>query len=140
MKQFIVLLLILSSCGPGAKLRRAEKLITKAEQLGAQWRVDTTYQIIEVPVVHVELDTVVVTEPNDTIYLEKDRLKVEIIRRADTIRVAAECLPDTIKVEVPVRIERDIVAPKPYWTWWKVAGVSLILLIVGLVVGRLWRS
>jgi hypothetical protein len=138
--RYLILVLLLSSCGPGAKLRRAEKLIAKAEQLGAQWRSDTTYQTIEVPVVHVELDTMVVTKPNDTIYLEKDRLTVEIIRRADTIRIAAECLPDTIKVEVPVRIERDIVAPKPYWTWWKVAGVSLILLIVGMVVGRLWRS
>jgi CYTH domain-containing protein len=150
MKQFIVLLLILSSCGSGAKLRRAERLINKAEQQGAQWRSDTTRTLKSFYFSGVRNDFQFTFPKQDSVayFTTKDSIQVKLIREkvpadsaaiVDKFRAEIECPPVSAEVETETIINRDIVAPKPYWTWWKVAGVSLILLIVGLVVGRLWK-
>src|SRR5690349_17145665 len=51
--------LFLTSCSPAGKLKRAQKLIDKAEQAGAKWSVDTVYITKEVIVPERVLDTLV---------------------------------------------------------------------------------
>src|SRR5688572_9012354 len=87
-KLWLIVGLILTSCGPAAKLRRAEKLINKAEELGAKWKVDSVIVEIPVPVQSVRVDTVERVLPGDSIILEKERLKVVVKRiPGDTIMI-----------------------------------------------------
>ena len=123
---WILVALLAVACGPTAKLRRAEKLIKKAEELGAVWHVDSVQVEIPVPVESVRVDTVERVLPGDSIVLTKDRLKV-IVKRlpGDTIRVTGECAADTIKVKVTKTVTKTIEAKGGIKWWW--------LILAGLV-------
>ena len=100
MKWYIPILIsfILSSCSAQWHLNKAVKKDPAILQKDTVIAVDT---IVTPPVALT--DTVVLKE-TDTIVVEKERLKVKISRRFDTIRVDATCESDTIIsiVEVPV--------------------------------------
>ena len=131
--KLLILSLILISCGPAYKLRRAERLIKKAEDMGAVWHVDTVYTEREVPVPRVQRDTVVVNAPGDTIYITKERLRVKVKVAHDSIYVSGECLPDTIRISVPVAIDNKLEA-KPGLPWW------FWLLVAVCFVGGTWMG
>lgn len=61
-------------------------------------------------------DTIVVTQPQDTIVMEKERLRVRVVRINDTLRIEGECEADTIyrttTIEVPVKVVES------RWPWW----------------------
>lgn len=128
-----ILAILLASCGPAAKLRRAERLITKAELHGAHWRSDTIWKTTDHFIPVVKRDTVVLNAPGDTITITKERLQVKIRIRRDSIYVAGACLPDTIMIRVPVSITKTIEAKQgiPWWVWLMVAA--------GFVLG-MWIS
>lgn len=135
MKEILVLLavLLLVSCGPAAKLRRAEKLIKQAEAAGASWMSDTVF--IEKPVIvpEIRLDSIVVVKLGDTVTVEREKLQIKLIRlRGDTVFVEGKCLTDTIKVKVPVNVYRTITA-KGWLRWWHL----VISFIVGAILGRI---
>lgn len=94
----IIISVILSSCSAQWHLNKAVKKDPAILQKDTIIAVDT---IVTPPVALT--DTVVLKEM-DTIIVEKERLKVKISRRFDTIRVDAICEADTIIsiVEVPV--------------------------------------
>jgi len=64
---------------------------------------------------------------SDTITIERERIRVQIKRIHDTLRVSAECLPDTIRiiknVELPPQIKY---APRK---WWEKVPLPLFLLV-----------
>ena len=131
-KVVILIIVILTSCGPAAKLRRAEKLISKAEELGAKWRIDSVQ--VEVPVIVPEtrVDSVFVQKPGDTITITKERLKVKIMRYGmDTVKIEAECAADTIYKKVTKTVMKTIEA-KGKIKWHHLA----IVFFVGAVIGR----
>lgn len=129
----------MTSCGPAAKLRRAEKLIAKAETLGAKWRIDSVQVEVPVPIESVRVDTVQKVLPGDSIVIYKDRLKV-IVRRVakDTIMIQAECEADTIKVKVTKTITKTI-APKSGYTLWELIILAIACIAVGYAAGRFIR-
>jgi len=94
----IIISVILSSCSAQWHLSKAVKKDPAILQKDTIIAVDT---IVTPPVALT--DTVVLRE-TDTIVVEKERLRVKISRRFDTIRVDATCESDTIIsiVEVPV--------------------------------------
>jgi hypothetical protein len=115
----ILLLLSLGGCSPAAKLRRAQKLIEKAEAGGAKWTVDTVYVKIPVIVPETRVDSIFMSLPGDTVVLEKDRLKVIYVRLAgDSVYIDAECDSIVIEKEVPVTVTKTIHAPKGKIKWW----------------------
>ena len=61
-------------------------------------------------------DTIVVTKPQDTIVMEKERLRVRVVRINDTLRIEGEGEADTIyrttTIEVPVKVVDS------RWPWW----------------------
>jgi hypothetical protein len=132
--RYIFIVLILCSCGPAAKLRRAEKLINKAEELGAKWKVDSVIVEIPVPVQSVRVDTVERVLPGDSIVLEKERLKV-VVRRlpGDTILIWGECKADTIKVRVTKTITKSIHAKGGLKWWWLLVATAVGVLLASLV-------
>lgn len=127
----IALVVLVTSCGPAAKLRRAEKLINKAEELGAKWHVDTVTTMIRVPYPEVYVKEVHHAAVLDTVVIEKDRLKVKVVRLpGDSIFVEGKCAADTIIREVPVTVTKTIEA-KGWLRWWML--VIAVLAGAGIV-------
>jgi hypothetical protein len=114
-------LLMLSSCVStriDRHLRLAKKHLDKAESLGAQVRVDTIYKTIQVIVPEVKTDTLVKQVTfRDTLFLERDKIKIRL--KVDTVKksvyIAVECPPDTLKIEVPVTVTKEIKTSFPWW-------------------------
>ena len=98
----IIISVILSSCSAHWHLSKAVKKDPQILQKDTVIAVDT---IVTPPVALT--DTVVLRE-TDTIVVEKERLKVKISRRFDTIRVDATCESDTIISIVEVPVDRII--------------------------------
>lgn len=119
-----IILLLLTACGPAAKLRRAEKLIKKAEELGAKWHTDSVIVEVPVPVESVRVDTTFVEKPGDTVTIEKDRLKVKYVRLpGDSVYIEGECKADTVRIKVTKTINRTIKAESKIKWWWIILGV-----------------
>lgn len=84
------------------------------------------------------IDTVVVTPSLrvdtlayfriDTITIEKDRLRVQIKRIHDTLRISAECQADTVRIFKEVEVPGPVVY-KPR-AWWEKIPLPLFLLVV----------
>lgn len=133
---YIIAVLFLTSCGSSHYLRKAERAIKKAEELGATWHVDSIVTEIPVPVESVRVDTVLQVKVGDTVVIQKDRLKT-IIRRipGDTIVIMTECEADTIKVKVTKTITKTI-APKKGYSLWELIILAIAALAVGFAAGR----
>lgn len=139
----IIASLLLFSCGPSAKLRRAEHLIKQAELQGAKWHQDTVYKEVIT-----KGDSVKIDIPIDRIFLIHDtvlvhgpvRLHYRLLH--DTLRLTAECTPDTIKV--PVTVYKSIVAPPcPKGQLWKGVGFGaggLLILLILFALARLLKA
>lgn len=135
MRIIVLLIIVMTSCSPAAKLRRAEKLIDKAEELGAKWKVDSVVVEIPVPVPSVRVDTVERVLPGDSILIEKDRLRVVIKRLpGDTIKVQAECEADTITVTATKVVTKTIEAKGGLRWWW-----LLVAAAAGMILGAIVR-
>lgn len=133
----ISITIVILSCSSASKLRRAEKLIKKAEELGAVWHVDSVSKEILVPVPQVSTDTVLKVKVGDTVIVEKDRLKVVIKRLAgDTVRIEAACKADTVRTRVTTTITKTIEA-KGKIRWYHLGLAFLVGAIVGRFVIRL---
>jgi len=134
----IVIAVMLASCGSAYKLRRAERLIKKAESMGAVWHVDTVFTEREVPVPRVQRDTVLLNAPGDTIYITKERLRVKVKVSHDSVYVSGECLPDTIRISVPVTVKKTITAKTgpPWWFWILFAGVFVLGIWLGIKAAK----
>lgn len=135
----IIVALLAVSCAPKAtrQLRRAEKLIRKAELNGAEWKTDTVFQDREVITERVTVDTVVAMT-RDTITVFKDKVITKVKISPNTVFIKTECLPDTIKIEVPVQVVREIEAPPCYQVikWWWL----LIAFGAGVLTIAIWRA
>jgi len=135
----VILAVVMGSCSASQraanKIRRAEKLIAKAEQLGATWETDTVFREVKVTVPKTEFDTVVkVTTWRDTITVVKDRLVTRVVVTPETksVYIASKCDTVTIIKEVPVEVNKSLHTGA---TMWQKLGRSAIWLIIGLIVG-----
>jgi hypothetical protein len=101
---------------------------------------DTTVVIFDTTITTkgVLIDSSLVVKKNDTIYVEKEKLKIKLIRgKRDSIFLTAECKPDTIVVNqtrfVPVYKKEDKhLIEKTFlglslW-YWVLIGIILILI------------
>jgi hypothetical protein len=94
----IVLLLLLAGCS-------AEWHLTQAVKKGGEvWRYK--YDTIIVTKERKLTDTLVLRQV-DSITVTNDKVRVKLVRRWDTIRVSATCIPDTIRItkNIPVKIQ-----------------------------------
>lgn len=133
--RFITIILLFASCTSGWKanwqLRRAEKLINKAEAAGLQWKRDTVYRDITVYVPSVRYDTLFKSEPNDTVTILRDRLQIKYVRLpGDTVWIDGECEADTIIQKVPTYINNEIKAENSGLPWWGWAIIIFLFLVV----------
>lgn len=119
MKVLIILAgLILASCGANYHLRRAEHHLKKAELKGALIGSDTVWKSVEIYVPEVTTDTVFRSLQGDTVRIEKDRLKIKYVKLpGDSVYIEGKCETDTVKIEVPVTVTKNIQATS-WIKWW----------------------
>ena len=82
-------------------------------------------------------DTIVINDV-DTITIERDRVRVRLVRSYDTLMVEGTCLPDTIKIDV-IREIPQVVQPRRWrdqFNLW----LSVVLLIFSIAfAASRWR-
>lgn len=127
-------LFITYSCSP---IKRFNRLVEKHPYVLKQDSlkiVDTVKIVTE----KVEVDTVFITQPKDTHYIEKENLKLKLIIKDSIIKVKAECKSDTIirviERQVPVYIPAEKPKKELKWyqkiNWYKILFVLLIVVVV----------
>ncbi len=121
--RYLLLLLILSSCGPAYHLKKAKKHLLLAEAKGAKITTDTVYKTIPVITKTHVYDTVVIRETlTDTLVITNTKysvkLKYDTITKKEYVQVI--CKQDTVFVKVPVKIEKEIKPgfQIPTGFWW----------------------
>jgi hypothetical protein len=138
MKYFLIILLLFTGCASNKanrKLKRANRLIAEAVALGAEVHPDTVYKEIPVFIPQVRTDSIFVTEVGDTVYIEKDRLKIKFIDLpGDSVFIEGKCDSLTKIVEVPVTVTKEI---KTGLSVLVVVQWSILALIIGGVLGYL---
>ena len=83
-------------------------------------------------------DTIVVTKPQDTIVMEKERLRVRVVRINDTLRIEGECEADTIYRTKTIKVPVKVVESR--WPWWAAPLLwALCVLAVIYAVKRVLR-
>jgi len=84
----------------------------------------------------VTVDTVAITLPVDTIFIETERVSARVIRSYDTIQLQAECKADTVIVTNTVTLptKTKVVTRVP---WWFKPAVVIGALLVGLALFRI---
>ena len=84
----------------------------------------------------VTVDTVAITLPVDTIFIETERVSARFIRSYDTIQLQAECKADTVIVTNTVTLptKTKVVTRVP---WWFKPAVVIGALLVGLALFRI---
>lgn len=134
--RLLLLIIVLSGCTAKFHLRQADRHLRKAQWLGANTKTDTVFVNREVIVPEVRFDTVIQEVSfTDTVVVSKDNVitKVKVNTVEKTIFINTLCPSDTVKIEVPVTITKEIEAGWPWW-WLVVVGVS------GIGLGILIRS
>ena len=119
--RYIILIFLLCSCSPQ---KRIDRIVSKNPELLTK---DTI--TIRDTIITKSVSTDTIFNINfDTINIEKEKLKVRLIRINDTIQVFAECKEDTIFYEKVIEVDKIQVNEKNnYWIW-------LILLIIILLI------
>lgn len=112
--------LLFSSCGPISKLRRAERLIKKAELQGATWKSDTVFKEIPIVIPEIRRDTIFnYRYLRDTIVVNQSGIITKI--KVDTVNqkvyVSTKCPEQTVTAKAPVIVHRTIEA-ESWLKWW----------------------
>ena len=84
----------------------------------------------------VTVDTVAITLPVDTIFIETERVSARVIRSYDTIQLQAECKADTVIVTNTVTLptKTKVVTRVP---WWFKPALGIGALLIGAALFRI---
>lgn len=126
----LIISVLLSSCSATWHLKKAIKKDPSILQTDTIAIVDT---VVTPPVT---LTDTVTLKKRDTIFYEKDRLKLKIVRSFDTIKVDAVCESDTVIRVVEVPVPSIVMKDSDRW-YNKVYKFSFYLLIVLLILSYL---
>jgi hypothetical protein len=132
--RYILILLLLASCSPKARFTR---LIEKHPELITTDSI-TIHDTVRVVVPEVKVDTVVkVNDLLDTIYIEKEQLKVKVWMKGDDVFIEGKC--DTVYIDKI--IERRI--PVRYYEktpeWKRLLNNLLPILVIFAIVYFVYR-
>jgi hypothetical protein len=134
----LITIIALSACSTTKEMRRANRASKKLEKLVDQFpdlaQPDTLRDTVAAIVPIVRIDTAFAKA--DTVFLQKERLRVRVITEHDTIRILGECLGDTIFVPIETIVEK--IQPVQYkalpMKWWQRKLQSLGILFLGIII------
>jgi hypothetical protein len=132
--RYILIALLIASCSPKARFTR---LIEKHPELITTDSI-TIHDTVRVVVPEVKVDTVVkVNDLLDTIYIEKEQLKVKVWMKGDDVFIEGKC--DTVYIDKI--IERRI--PVRYYEktpeWKMLVNKLLAILVIFAIVYFVYR-
>jgi hypothetical protein len=136
MRVLVLLLFILSACGPTWHLKQSEKHRLIAIAKGAKIKADTVFRDrIVITEKHVMDSNVQFRNLYDTVVVEKNKVltKIKIDTLHHNIYVHTECPSDTIKIRVPVSVNDSVNAG--YTTWQLIGAGFAGLILAGLAIG-----
>lgn len=144
----IMVVVLFASCSTSKEVRRANRASKKLAKLTIKYpellQRDTLRDTVSAIVTDVRIDTTFLKA--DTITVQKDRLRVQVITEHDTVRIIGECLGDTVYVpiEIPVKTIQPV-EYRPLPLTWKQriligAGWLLFALLALAAVGRFLTS
>jgi len=129
--------LLVISCTPQ---RRLEKLLERHPELTTRDTIHVSDTLIT-PGVTADTSLLLAHLP-DTVFIQKDRLRMELVRLHDTLLVSGSCLPDTIirRLEIPVEkiklVKPDKTAMLIGKLPWIMAGLIAVTLALTLFIFR----
>lgn len=139
--RYLFILIILCSCASNKanrKLKRAERLTNEAIALGAEVRPDTVFKEIPIFIPQVRVDSIFTSRVGDTVYLEKDRLKIKYLKLpGDSVFIEGKCDSLTIIKEVPISVTKTVTTGITILT--VVQWVVLALIVGAILCKILWR-
>jgi len=108
-----VLILLLNSCSCNSALKRVQK------KCNYKVNTDTIYLRDSIVVKEVRLDTITFAPLHDTVYIQKDKLKIKYVKLSgDSIFIRGICEADTIYKDRIVTINKtEYKASRPWWHW-----------------------
>lgn len=125
----ILSLFLITSCSPEKRLHR---IAQKYDLI----KVDTLVVRDSVFIPSIEADTALIwSQLTDTITIERERLKIKILRSHDTLKVFGECKGDTIIRIVKVPYEKIVISE----TFADKYGQFLIILLFFIVGFVIWK-
>lgn len=123
--RYLAILFLLTSCASWHCRKCLDKATVKS---------DTVFRDTIVYVPSVKIDTVIHYDlSTDTLVIEKDKLRIKFRDiPGPTVYLSGECLPDTLKIEVPVLVTNEV---KTGYKLVHLIGVGLLIfLIMGAVL------
>ena len=123
----LILLSSLMSCSAQWHLKRA---VHKDPTILEKDTMVVTNTVVTPPVA---ITDTVTLKQHDTIVIQKDRLKVQLVKVNDTITINAECASDTIVTTIEVPYEK-IVYVEQKTLWQKIQGLVLLFAVVAVVL------
>ena len=134
--RYLILILVLISCGPQ---KRLNKLIDNNPELVQN---DTIRDTISVIVPEIRTDTFISLDSLiDTVYVTKDRLQIKTVIRDNQLFIEGKCEADTIYKSIEIPVEKVVYLKDTPWTdvkkyvkrWWRwLLGLSIVALAVRL--------
>jgi hypothetical protein len=133
-----ILLLGCASNKANRKAKRAERLLNEAIALGAKVQADTIFKTIPVFIESVKYDSIFTSRQGDTIFIEKERLKIKYVRLpGDSVYIEGKCDSVTVIKEVPISVTKEIKTGLGVLT---VVQWSILALLIGAVLARIfWK-
>ena len=146
MKYFLFLLIAttLVSCSVEKRFqKRIERAERKIEKLTIKYpqllRLDTLRDTITLTIDEVRHDTAFIPSEGDTVFINKDRLRIKYVTRNDSVFIQGECKADTIyktieipteKIEITKQSNLEYLTEKlGKWIKWLIA-----LIFVGMII------
>jgi len=124
------------------KAKAEEKIIVLTRKFPELIQTPDTIKLLDtLRIPKVEVDTSFVFKPvhfNDTIIIEKERIKIKYIKKDSLVYLSGECIEDTIYIDREIPVEKIVVKQIPViqkakdWFW-----IIIMTIIGGLVVRKL---
>lgn len=128
MKYLLIIpfLFLLISCTP-------EKRIQRILRHHPELLISDTLTIRDTVIVPtIKADTsFILSNSIDTFYLEKERLKIKIIKDHDTLKVEGACVGDTVYIEKKVPYDKVVIKPQSFAD--KYGEFFMILIVLGVI-------
>jgi hypothetical protein len=132
--RYILIALLIVSCSPKARFTR---LIEKHPELLTVDSI-TIHDTVRVIVPEVKVDTVVkVNDLLDTIFIEKEQLKVKVWMKGDQVFIEGKC--DTVYVDKIIEVKVPVNYYEKTPEWKKLLNKFLPILIIFAIVYFVYR-
>lgn len=126
------IIVVLTSCSPNFYVKKAERALKKAEQLGVTVKPDTIYITREIITPEYKYDTLIKqVDFRDTIRITDTRVetKIKINYLTKEVYIENKVKPDTLKIEVPITVTKEIHSGYSLWDLLIIVAIALLVII-----------